>query len=292
METSDSNWRPSPRSTLGSRAFTLIELLVVMAIIAILAGLLLPTLSQGRERARAIRCLNNTRQLELACAAYATENGDLLPYNLGMAGTSYRTNLNWVNNVMTWDLSDDNTNVVTLTEAGLGAFVGRNPGVYRCPADRALSAPQIAAGWSGRIRSYAMNAMLGDAGAISAGGFNTNNPGYTQFFKTSQIPQPAEIFTFLDEHPDSVNDGYFINKAPAYGGRKGSPAQWTDLPASYHSRATAFAYADGHAALHSWTDPDTVHPPQPFAADLPIVLIDAPRLDFYWVLEHMSIETY
>ena len=134
-----------------------------------------------------------------------------------------------------------------------------------------------------------MNAMIGDAGAISANGFNTNNPSYTQFFKTTQIPQPSDIFVFLDEHPDSINDGYFINRAPVYHYDIRDHVQWTDLPASYHNRAAAFSFADGHAELHRWSDSDTVRPAQPHAADLPIVLDALPRMDFYWVLRHMSI---
>ena len=127
-----------------------------------------------------------------------------------------RTNLNWVNNVMTWDLSSDNTNPAALTEASLGPFVSKTTAPYHCPSDHALSAVQSAAGWDQRNRSYSMNAMVGDAGDASANGSNVNNPGYVQFFKITQIFQTSEIFIFLDEHPDTIDDGYFINKSTEY----------------------------------------------------------------------------
>ncbi len=282
----------------GPRGFTLIELLTVIAIIALLAALLLPALGRVRGRAQAISCLSNSRQLVLAWQLYAGDNDEKLPYNLGMVGSSYRTDLNWVNNVMTWDLSSDNTNLATLTKAGLGSFVGGNTGVFRCPSDRALSSIQKAAGWTARIRSYSMNAMIGDAGNFTAHGYNINNPGYTQFFKLTQIPQSADIFVFLDEHPDSIDDGYFLDKSMRdggsgeYGGATKN-AEWTDLPASYHDNATALSFADGHGALHRWQEPTTMRPALPHAANLPIAIPASPAsalADFDWVLDHMSVD--
>ena len=268
--------------------FTLIELLVVIGIIGILAAMLLPVLARSKERARAIICLNNTRQLTLAWQLYADDHANLLPYNIGMYGSSFRTNLNWVNNVMTWDLSSDNTNVATITQAALGSFISGSTASYRCPSDQELSADQIGAGWSARIRSYSMNALIGDAGSFSASGVNVNDPNYRQFFKITQIPQPTEIFVFLDEHPDSINDGYFVNRV----GNGHGYTEWSHLPASYHNNAAAFSFADGHGSLHRWINQSTVPPSVPHAVNLPIPLYPhsaTATADFDWVIGHMSV---
>ena len=61
----------------GKRYFSLIELLIVIAIVAILAGLLLPALNQGRDKARSTGCINNLKQLGLAFFQYAGDHSDI-----------------------------------------------------------------------------------------------------------------------------------------------------------------------------------------------------------------------
>jgi prepilin-type N-terminal cleavage/methylation domain-containing protein/prepilin-type processing-associated H-X9-DG protein len=267
------------------QGFTLLELLVVIAVLVVLASLLLPALASAKGKAHAIVCLNNHRQMILAWQLYADDHEDVLPHNLGEKETRRTVAegrfLNWVNNVMSWELEEDNTNTTWVVRGGLGPYCGGAVSLYRCPADFTLSAHQKEAGWTTRVRSISMNAMVGDAGEFTTSGANVNVPGYRQFFRGAQIPQPSQIFVFIEEHPESIDDGYFLNQPEA--------EEWHDLPASYHEGAANLAFADGHVEKHRWQMGSTKHPARPIPGLLPLRVSESDDADFDWVMEHTSV---
>ena len=108
---------------------------MVIAIIALLAALLLPALAKPKVRAEAVTCANNQRQLYLAWYLYAEENGDWLVNNHGVPETLARRQT-WANNVEDWQSSDDNTNLVYLTDSKLGPYANHSAKIYKCPSDR------------------------------------------------------------------------------------------------------------------------------------------------------------
>jgi prepilin-type processing-associated H-X9-DG protein len=102
-----------------------------------------------------------------------------------------------------------------------------------------------------------MNGFVGDYnGTMVAKGF----PYDQTYLKGTSFgnPGPSSTWVFIEEHPDSINDGTFCMRMPPLGST--AAVTWDDVPASLHNGSCNLSFADGHAETHKWIDAKTVAP--------------------------------
>jgi prepilin-type N-terminal cleavage/methylation domain-containing protein/prepilin-type processing-associated H-X9-DG protein len=288
---------------LTNRAFTLIELLVVIAIIAILAAILLPVLRSAQLRAQNTLSAANVRQLDQAWLMYAPDNNSYFVLN-GPGGATTGA-IGWVDQWLNYsgggNGGTDDTNTTLLTHSMLAPYL-QNPAVFKSPLDQSKQQGSIGAP---RNRSYSMNAAIGcytNLYGIYNGSSDQGNHwlpsgpnDFMVFSKESQIinrPGPSDLWVFLEEDPDGINDGCFAVQMP----KTLLSTDWIDVPAK-NANVCPFGFADGHVELHKWLMPGDIETPtyQTTVAESATPALGPNNIggdpDIIWIAKHTTVYT-
>lgn len=227
-----SGWR-------GRAGFTLIELLVVVAIVAVLAGLLLPALTRAKGKAHELACLSNYRQLQLCWLLYVDDFQGWLPPNATRSGGGRDQ---WIATGDTWIAGNAWTDSSSIhIEQGVLFPYHRSIRLYRCPADRSTIRDQ---GRFPRFRSVSMSSYMNDV---------PDPADRTCWHRLDQVrqPPPSRALVFVDEHEGSIENARFVITQPGQW-------RWVDIPATRHRQGAVLTFADGHAEVWRWIEPNTL----------------------------------
>jgi prepilin-type N-terminal cleavage/methylation domain-containing protein/prepilin-type processing-associated H-X9-DG protein len=235
-----------------SHGFTLIELLVVIAIIAILASLLLPTLAKAKSKAQEIKCLSNIKQLQLCWKMYSEDHSDDLPGNVALNPGDAGNRASWAVDSSSWLQGNAWTDTTpTNLQRGVLFPYNQSVGIYRCPADKSTVRDQ---GKLPRCRSVSMSMYM------------NYRPDPTDleyqncWHKLGQIrnPGPTRAVVFIDENEKSIQQSAFGINAPNHLTLFDAPLwTWISFPATRHNNAGVVSFADGHAEVWRWIEPNT-----------------------------------